>query len=104
LHLHEIAISCTKKQRRANFLALWYLFSSSLSSYFKQASKMQVQGIQSWQSWKFPVLGVVFLHFRFWDHISAIAPPFLTKNKLKGLPCADNLVGNFPSLFDKALL
>ena len=25
------------------------------------------------QSWKFPVLGVVFLHFRFWDHISGFA-------------------------------
>ena len=27
----------------------------------------------TWQSWKFPVLGVVFLHFRFWDHISGFA-------------------------------
>ena len=28
---------------------------------------------KNWQSWKFPVLGVIFLHFRFWDHISGFA-------------------------------
>ena len=36
-------------------------------------AKYNCKEYKNWQSWKFPVLGVVFLHFRFWDHISGFA-------------------------------
>ena len=58
----------------------------------------------TWQSWKFPVFGVVFLHFRFWDHISGFARFARFANNIYVVENKRLFVGLSPVSFESKLV